>query len=105
MGGLVDVVVAYETVRPPSRAEEVRQLLVEGDISCITFTSSSTVENFAAMFPDEDLLSLVGNTVIACIGPITAETARRYGLEVTIMTVDYTIDALASEIVKYFSHE
>ena len=105
MGGQVDVVVAYETVRPSSRAEEVRHLLFKGDISCITFTSSSTVENFSAMFPDENLLSLVGNTIIACIGPITAETARRYGFEVTIMPADYTIEALASEIVEYFSHE
>jgi uroporphyrinogen III methyltransferase/synthase len=105
MGAKVDVVSAYETVRPPRRGEEVRRLLQQGDIACITFTSSSTVENFAAMFPDEDLPSLVGQTTVACIGPITAETARRQGLEVSVMPAEYTIEGLAAEIVEFFSHD
>jgi uroporphyrinogen III methyltransferase/synthase len=105
MGAKVDVVSAYETVRPPRRGEEVRRLLQQGDIACITFTSSSTVENFAAMFPDEDMPSLVGQTTVACIGPITAETARRQGLEVSVMPAEYTIEGLAAEIVEFFSHD
>ncbi|UCG14842.1 MAG: uroporphyrinogen-III C-methyltransferase [Deltaproteobacteria bacterium] len=105
MGGLVDVVPAYETVRPPGRAGEVRSLLQGGDIACVTFTSSSTVENFGAMFPGDDLPTLVANAAIACIGPITAETASRHGLKVDIMPAEYTIDALAAEIVEYFGRE
>ena len=72
-------------------------------ISCITFTSSSTVENFAKMFPEADLPSLVDKVTIACIGPITAQTARDHGLEVKIMPGEYTIEALAAAIVEYFS--
>ncbi len=105
MGAKVDVVTAYETVRPPAKADGVRRLLQKGEIDCISFTSSSTVENFAAMFPDEDLASLVGRTTVACIGPITAETARRHGLEVTVMPAEYTIEALATKIVEHFSRQ
>jgi len=105
MGARVDVVSAYETIRPPGKGEEVRRLLQKGDIACVTFTSSSTVENFAAMFPDEDLVSLVGHATVACIGPITAETAHRHHLEVKVMPAEYTIEALADEIVEHFSNE
>jgi uroporphyrinogen III methyltransferase/synthase len=105
MGAEVDVISAYETVRPPEKGDRVRRLLQKGEIDCITFTSSSTVENFAAMFPEVDLASLVGHATVACIGPITAETALRCGLEVTIMPAEYTIEALVSKIVEHFSHK
>ena len=105
MGARVDVVTVYETIRPPGKGDEVRRLLQKGDIACLTFTSSSTVENFAAMFPDEDLVSLVGHAAVACIGPITAETARLHGLEVTVMPSEYTIEALTAKIVEHFSQE
>jgi len=103
MGGQIDVVSVYETIRPAGKRGEVRDLLKEGVISCITFTSSSTVENFAKMFPEADLPSLVDKVTIACIGPITAQTARDHGLEVKIMPGEYTIEALAAAIVEYFS--
>ena len=103
MGGQVDVAPVYETIRPTEKSEEVQSLLEKGEISCVTFTSSSTVENFAAMFPGEDLPALLASAAIACIGPITAETARDHGLEVDIMPAEYTVEALATEIVEYFN--
>ena len=104
MGGEVEVVTAYETVRPSEKAEEVRRLLREGAIHCITFTSSSTVENFIAMVGDDDLPSLLGKTVVACIGPITAETARRHGVTVEIIPDEYTIEALTAALVTHFQN-
>ena len=102
MGGKVDVVTAYETVRPTERAEEVRRLLRGGAIHCITFTSSSTVENFVAMVGGDDLPSLVEKTVVACIGPITAATAREHGFHVEITPGEYTIEALTAALVDHF---
>jgi uroporphyrinogen III methyltransferase/synthase len=102
MGGEVDVVTAYETVRPSEKAEEVRRLLREGAIHCITFTSSSTVENFIAMVGDDHLPSLLAKAVVACIGPITAETARKHDLTVEIIPDEYTIEALTAALVAHF---
>jgi uroporphyrinogen III methyltransferase/synthase len=55
------------------------------------------------MFPEDDLPSLVEKASIACIGPITAQTAREHGLEVNIMPEEYTTEALTAEVVEYFS--
>jgi uroporphyrinogen III methyltransferase/synthase len=104
MGGEVEVVTAYETVRPSEKAEEVRRLLREGAIQCITFTSSSTVENFIAMVGDDQMPSLLGKAVVACIGPITAATARKHGLTVEIIPDAYTIEALTAALVAHFQN-
>ncbi|HYR03601.1 MAG TPA: uroporphyrinogen-III synthase, partial [Syntrophobacteria bacterium] len=73
-------------------------------IHCITFTSSSTVENFIAMVGDDHLPSLLGKAVVACIGPITAETARKHGLTVEIIPDEYTIEALTAALVAHFQN-
>ena len=51
---------------------------------------------------EADLAQLLRDTVVACIGPITAETARSYGLTPTIVAHEYTVPALARAIVEYF---
>ncbi len=102
-GARVDVVPAYETVLPDERREEVLSLLKEGGIHCITFTSSSTVLNFLQMFSHVDVLPLLKRAAIACIGPVTAQTAREKGLEVSIMPRDYTIPGLVGALKDHFS--
>ncbi len=42
---------------------------------------------------------------VACIGPITAETAAKFGLETSIMPSEYTIRGLVDSIVSYFEHK
>lgn len=102
-GADVDVVEAYRTVLPTDAVDpEVRQRLARGDIAVITFTSSSTVTNFAALMEDIDLSQLLRHVVVACIGPVTAETAQAYGLMPAIVARDYTIPGLAQAIVEYY---
>jgi uroporphyrinogen III methyltransferase / synthase len=99
----VDVVEAYRTILPSdSLAPETRRLVVQGAIDVVTFTSSSTVTNFVTLIGEADLPQLLRAAVIACIGPITAETARAYGLTPTIVADEYTIPALARAIVGYY---
>jgi uroporphyrinogen III methyltransferase/synthase len=101
-GAHVDVVEAYRTVLPTEGFDpEVRQRLAQGHIAVVTFTSSSTVANFATLLGDVDLSSLLRDTVVACIGPVTAETARAYGLTPTVVATEYTIAGLTRAIVEY----
>jgi uroporphyrinogen III methyltransferase/synthase len=94
-------VTAYRTLQPESQAGDLRDLL-EG-ITAATFTSSSTVRNLATMAQDAglDLSAALRGAVVACIGPITAQTARELGLAVDVVATEYTIDGLVEALVQH----
>jgi uroporphyrinogen III methyltransferase/synthase len=106
-GARVDVVIAYETV--PAVAEslsgadkdEVLSRLSDGSLDCVSFGSSSTVENFLAQIPAEAVRR--SGARLAAIGPITAETLKARGLECHIMPQEYTIPALVEAIKNFFA--
>lgn len=102
-GARADCVTAYRTVRPEStdraRAEA---LLVGGGVDCVTFTSSSTVRNFAALFDTRDLRALLSGVRVACIGEVTAGTAAEYGLRADILPPEATARALARAVADYY---
>lgn len=100
-GAQVDVVPAYRTIKNISDAAELRDMLREGKIHAITFTSSSTVKHFLDLVGEETEALLKGVTV-ASIGPITAETAAKHGITSHIVPENYTIPALADAIVRHF---
>ena len=105
MGALVDVVDAYKTVSPTGDTQGVRDMLEKGTIDMVTFTSSSTVTNFVNMFGSEKQQLTDGwmkRVKVACIGPITADTARDQGFSVDLMPSDYTIEALTRAITDFF---
>jgi uroporphyrinogen III methyltransferase/synthase len=102
-GAVVEVVEAYRTVLPADAVDaQVRRRLASGGIDAVTFTSSSTVTHFAALLGEEDLPRLLRGVVIACIGPITAETVRAYGLTPTVVASEYTIPGLARALEGYY---
>ncbi|HYX41849.1 MAG TPA: uroporphyrinogen-III synthase, partial [Pyrinomonadaceae bacterium] len=77
--------------------------LMGGAVDCITFTSSSTVNNFAQLFDTNDLRALLAGVRVACIGDITAHTAAEFGLKTDIQPDEFTIPALAKAIADYFA--
>ncbi len=90
-GWTVDVVEAYRTrLGEPSAA--ALDALSRAD--AVTFTSSSTVANFLEVTGD-----LRRPPVIACIGPVTAATARNAGLDVTVVAEAHTIPGLVQSLV------
>jgi len=104
LGAQVEVVPVYRTIVPKVDVEPLKQQFQEGRIDVVTFTSSSTVRNFIELLGGaEAARHLVAQTVVACIGPITAKTAEEYGLAVTIMPVENTVPALAEAIAKHYS--
>jgi uroporphyrinogen III methyltransferase/synthase len=102
MGAEVDVVAVYRTVRPRGGSKKLKKLLAEGKIDVITFTSSSTVNHFAELLKTENLKKLLRGVAIACIGPITARTAKERKLKVRIQPKQYTIPDLTRAIADYY---
>ncbi len=99
MGALVDNVTAYRTVRSGGDTRLLREMLAEGLIHYVTFTSSSTVRNFAEML-GEDARALLKGVKLASIGPITSQTARDLGLTIDTEAAEYTIDGLVEALVQ-----
>lgn len=101
-GAEVDVIPVYETVPALGDRDEVLRLLREGSLDCITFGSSSTVRNFLAAIPAEELKAHP-ETKLACIGPVTADTLASHGLTADIQPDDYTIPALVRAVAGAFT--
>ena len=97
-GAEVVVPPAYESVPLLEGQEEVSLRLQSGEIDCVTFTASSTVENFVGAFGAEEAARLLAQTRVACIGPITADTARKHGLRVDAEAKEYTIPGLIEAV-------
>lgn len=88
-GGEVVEVPAYRTTVANPDADRMRRLLFEGEVDWLTFTASSTVRNFARLVEGAP-----GSARVACIGPITARTAREVGFSVDVTAEEYTIPGL-----------
>jgi uroporphyrinogen III methyltransferase/synthase len=96
-GAHVDVIEAYRTVIPEHTRERVREVFQAARRpGWITFTSSSTVQNFVAA-GGADCLEGVN---VASIGPITSRTAREHELTVTVEASVFTLDGLIEAILQ-----
>jgi len=103
LGAHVDSPVAYRNVFPERLPPETLFALEKRSVDCITFTSSSTVLNLAAMLGEELMLDMLKGVVVASIGPITSKSCRELGLKVDIEPAEHTLDALAAELEAHFS--
>jgi uroporphyrinogen-III synthase len=105
----VDVVEAYETVIPRSSLTRLRAILKNSNRrpDVITFTSSSTVRNFANLTgknvrrgrPRPRKASPLDDVRFVSIGPVTSSTLRELGLPVDLEAKEYTIPGLINAIV------
>ncbi|MGZ4514373.1 MAG: uroporphyrinogen-III synthase [Mycobacterium sp.] len=98
-GWEIEDVTAYRTVRAAPPPAETREMIKTGGFDAVCFTSSSTVRN---------LVGIAGTpharTIIACIGPKTAETAAEFGLRVDVQpetaAIGPLVDALAEHAAR-----
>jgi uroporphyrinogen III methyltransferase/synthase len=102
LGAEVSVVEVYRTVKPRGGSKKLMKLLEEEQIDGVAFTSSSTVNHFVDLLKRENLKSHLRGIAIACIGPVTARTAKAWGMNVAIQPKEYTIPGLTQAIAEYF---
>ncbi|SHJ23282.1 uroporphyrinogen-III C-methyltransferase [Halodesulfovibrio aestuarii] len=99
-GAQVDILPVYETRPAEEQREEVLELLKNGELSCVTFGSSSTVENFFDLVSPDLIKEHRSHVKLASIGPITTKTLERFGFTPDIEPEDYTIPALVDALVE-----
>ena len=104
-GANVVDVVAYRTLPGGAEREgeyDVYRMLLDHEIDAVTFASASAVRNFVTMIGHEQAADLLHSTVVAAIGPVTAEAAQQLGIETTVMPGQYTIPDLVDALVEHF---
>jgi uroporphyrinogen III methyltransferase/synthase len=99
-GAEVEILPVYQAMCPPEAGEALLRLFNNEGVDVITFTSSSTVYNFVRAFPEDRLPAVLGDAEIACMGPVTADTARKLGLTVSIIAREYTTHGLVQAIAE-----
>jgi len=98
-GWEIDDVTAYRTVRASPPPAETREMIKTGGFDAVLFTSSSTVRN---------LVGIAGKpharTIVACIGPKTAETAIEFGLRVDVQPEIAQVGPLVDALAEHAAH-
>jgi uroporphyrinogen III methyltransferase/synthase len=100
LGAIVDVAIAYRTVAESDDRTEARSRLAAEGADMITFTSSSTVENYLALG-----LPWPPGMRVASIGPITSRTARDRGLTIEVEAARHDIPGLVEAIRRFFARD
>jgi uroporphyrinogen III methyltransferase/synthase len=98
LGAIVDIAAVYKTVPETEDASGALARFRDEGADMITFTSSSTAENFMAL-----KLPMPPDIKTASIGPITSKTMRELGLRVDVEAKDYDIPGLVAAISGYFA--
>jgi uroporphyrinogen III methyltransferase/synthase len=95
-GWEIEDVTAYRTVRAAPPPAQTREMIKTGGFDAVCFTSSSTVRN---------LVGIAGKpharTIVACIGPKTAETAAEFGLRVDVRPETAAIGPLVEALAEH----
>ncbi len=105
-GADVTEVIAYRTILEDAQREgdpDIYGMLLDGRVDVATFTSPSAIRNFAKIYGADQVADLLKNTVVATIGPVTADAARQLGIPVTVQPKTYTIPALVDAIAAHYA--
>ncbi|MFQ5587482.1 MAG: uroporphyrinogen-III C-methyltransferase [Nitrospiria bacterium] len=102
LGGTVDVVPAYQAVRPVYSDADIAGFLGRGPIDVLTFASASTLHHFVEIIGQERFSKHLKTSAVAVIGPITAAAAKDQGLEVDIIPKSYTFSSITEAIMDYY---
>ena len=105
-GAEVDVIPVYETSRDEDvNTEELIRLLEAGEVSMITFTSSSTVINFFSSIEGKIDTERLKGVDMASIGPITGKKLEERGIKAKVMPETYTITDLVRAICEFYTKD
>lgn len=102
--GKVTVVSCYKTVMPrikPAVKKELIDMLRSGQVSVITFLSSSSVTNLLKILGRDS--KYLNSTELASIGPITSSTLLSSGLKPAVTAEKHTVEGLVARLLEHFS--
>lgn len=103
LGAHVESIPVYENNLPAYTGEEIAHCW--GTIpDLVVFTSSSTVIHLAQLLTRYQKIEVLPKLKAAVIGPVTAQTARSYGITVAVEAPIHTSDDLVAAIIEYYKN-
>jgi uroporphyrinogen III methyltransferase/synthase len=102
-GADVTDVIAYRAVPAADIGQDIYRMLLDGKVDAVTFTSASTVRQFVELIGRDQAIDLLSTTVVAAMGPVTAEAARQLGVNVQVIAARFNVDGLVDALVEHFS--
>jgi uroporphyrinogen-III synthase len=104
-GADIHVVEAYRTIIPDDSIEQVQELFLGGRPlpDAVTFTSSSTVNNFFGLLAAAKMDRPRGLRAVS-IGPVTSQTLRQHQWEPAGEASPYNIPGVVEACVKLLAH-
>jgi uroporphyrinogen III methyltransferase/synthase len=103
-GAVVTEVPAYRLVKvlPGEPGEpDLHKMLLERQVDVVTFGNPSTVREFVDLYGAEVVADLLQSTVVACIGPVTAQVAKGSGITTHVLSPDHTNAGLVAALVEH----
>ncbi len=101
-GAVVDEVHLYRSMPAEDIAVRAKEAFAAG-VDTITFASSSMVKNLVDAFNGD--VEAINRCVVACIGPVTSETARGLGVRVDVEATEHTVSGLVEALEGFYARE
>ncbi len=104
-GAEVEEIGAYRIVRvlPGDPGEpDLYKMLLEQQIDVVTFVSPSTVREFVDIHGADAVVDVLRTTIVACVGPVTAQAAIAHGLMPAVVPEEFTMAAMAAAVARHF---
>lgn len=99
LGVQVDILPLYKAVPALKSWEWMSGFMTEANVDYVTFASSSAVKSYISLCASKEISPLPGECRVACIGDVTAATARELGLPVHTVASEYTGAGLLTAII------
>jgi uroporphyrinogen-III synthase len=100
-GKIVDEIVIYETYLPESSTTKLIDMLKNGKLDILTFTSPSTIDHFMEIVKENRLQYKLDSCVVGCIGPVSKRKAEEWGMTVHAAPEKYTVEEMLKSIIEY----
>ncbi len=102
-GAQVDVVDAYRTVIPGDAVDRVREVFSDPARlpDAVTFTSSSTVKHFFALWREAGFTGKPESVAALSIGPITSETLCEFGWKSAAEATEHCAEGLIGAALEF----
>lgn len=103
LGADVEEIAVYQTEAETRTDPALLERILGADVDVITFTSSSTVQNFAEIVGDERAREISTKVACASIGPITSQTARELGMQIAVEAEEHVTAGLVRALCDHFA--